>query len=189
MALLLQRVGHLVVAFRHPQQRAHRIAERGRLDDASQILDQRRVPARQMPPAATLAAHRPFGRSAVSRSFCPRPMVERASPVISETASRPPHPAARTSPAANTRRPRSSSFEPTDSHLCRIACVSIMPTRILPQRHPKNPAAPSQITTWRPAQSDSLVVTDVLSDEWKPFRSYTVASIKAAFGFGREYSG
>src|SRR5208337_1297907 len=41
------------------------------------------------------------------------PMVERARPVISETASSPPHPAARTSPAANTRRPRSSSLEPT----------------------------------------------------------------------------
>jgi hypothetical protein len=56
VALLLQRVRHLVVAFRHPQQRAHGIAERGRLDDTAQILDQRRVPARQMPPAATLAA-------------------------------------------------------------------------------------------------------------------------------------
>ena len=76
--------------------------------------------------------------------------IERASPVISETASRPPHPVARTSPAANTRRPRSSSFEPTDSHLCRIACVSIMPARIRPQRHPGNPIAPSQITTGRP---------------------------------------
>ena len=53
-------------------------------------------------------------------------------------------------PNGTTRRPRSSSFEPTDSHLCRIACVSIMPTRILPQRHPRNPAALSHITTWRP---------------------------------------
>ena len=60
MALLLQRDSQLVVALRHPQQRAHRIAERGRLDDAPQILDQRRVPARQMPPAATLAAHPAF---------------------------------------------------------------------------------------------------------------------------------
>jgi len=102
---------------------------------------------RRPPP---LRRSRPFGRGAASRSFSPRPMVERASPVISETASRPPHPAARTSPAANTRRPRSSSFEPTDSHLCRIACVSIMPTRILPHRHPGNPAALSHITTWRP---------------------------------------
>src|SRR6266436_2151238 len=56
MALLLQRIGHLVVAFRYPQQRAHGIAERGRLDDAAQVLDQRRVPARQMPPATALAA-------------------------------------------------------------------------------------------------------------------------------------
>jgi hypothetical protein len=103
---------------------------------------------RRPPP---LRRTRPFGRGAASRSFSPRPMVERASPVISETASRPPHPVARTSPAANTRRPRSSSFEPTDPHLCRIACVSIMPARILSQRHPGNPIAPSQITTVRPS--------------------------------------
>jgi hypothetical protein len=32
------------------------------------------------------------------------------------------------------------------SHHCRIPCVSIMPTRIPPQRHPRNPVAPSQIT-------------------------------------------
>jgi len=101
---------------------------------------------RRPPP---LRRTRPFGRAAASRSFCPRPMVECASPVISETASRPPHQAARASPAANTRRPRSSSFEPTNSHLCRIARLSIMPTRLLPQRHPGNPADPSQITTLR----------------------------------------
>ena len=101
---------------------------------------------------ATLIPRPSFSRSAscpgstdaaaASRSFSPRPMVERASPVISETASRPPHPVARTSPAANTRRPRSSSFEPTNSRLCQIACVSIMPARIPPQRHPGNPIAP-----------------------------------------------
>src|SRR5207253_8749400 len=56
VALLLQRVRQLVVAFRYPQQRAHGIAERRRLDDAAQVIDQRRVPARQRPPAATLAA-------------------------------------------------------------------------------------------------------------------------------------
>jgi hypothetical protein len=28
--------------------------------------------------------------------------------------------------------------------------MSIMPTRILPQRHPRNPVAPSQITASRP---------------------------------------
>ena len=95
---------------------------------------------RRPPP---LRRTRPFGRGAASRSFSPRPTVERASSVISETASRPPHPVARTSPAANTRRPRSSSFEPTDPHLCRIACVSIMPASILSQRHPGNPIAPS----------------------------------------------
>src|SRR5258708_10609057 len=60
VALLLQRSRQLVVTFRYPQQRAHGIAERSRLDDAAQILDQRRVPARQMPPAATLAPHPAF---------------------------------------------------------------------------------------------------------------------------------
>ena len=60
VALLLQGDCQLVVAFRHPQQRTHGVAERGRLDDAAQIVDQRRVPARQMPPAATLASHPAF---------------------------------------------------------------------------------------------------------------------------------
>src|SRR5271157_5934767 len=83
--------------------------------------------ARRPPP---LRRTRPFGSGAASRSFRPRPMVERARPVISETASSPPHPAARTSPAANTRRPRSSSFEPTASQRLRIAWQSIMPIRI-----------------------------------------------------------
>ena len=60
--------------------------------------------------------------------------------------SRPPRPAARTSPAANNRRRRSSGFEPTSFQRRRIACVSIMPTGILPSDQPRNPAAPSQIT-------------------------------------------
>jgi uncharacterized protein (TIGR02001 family) len=82
-------------------------------------------------------------------SFSPRPMVERASPVICETASRPPRPAARTSLAANIRRLHSSSFEPTAFQRLRIACVSTMPTRIMPQRRARNPATPSHITAWR----------------------------------------
>src|SRR5665811_1651286 len=80
-------------------------------------------------------------------------MVERASPVILEIASRPPRPAARTSPAANTLRPRSSSFEPTDSHLCRIAFASIMPTRILPGRYFRNPGALSHLATSRQSKN------------------------------------
>src|SRR5260370_42682145 len=73
VALLLQRDGHLVVAFRHPQQRPHRIAERGRLDDAAQVLDQRRVPARQMPPAATLAAYPAFRQRRSAEVFLSPP--------------------------------------------------------------------------------------------------------------------
>ena len=46
---------------------------------------------RRPPP---LRRSRPFGSDAASRSFRPRPMVERANPVIAETAARPPHPAA-----------------------------------------------------------------------------------------------
>jgi hypothetical protein len=31
----------------------------------------------------------------------------------------------------------------------RIACVSIIPIRILPDRHARNPTSPSHITAWR----------------------------------------
>ncbi len=66
-------------------------------------------------------------RDAASRSFNPRSIVLRARPVMFETAARPPHPAARTSLAANSRRPRCSScFEPSASHRCRIECVPII---------------------------------------------------------------
>src|SRR5665811_1417790 len=106
---------------------------------------------RRRPPPLRLT--RPFGNGVASRSFRPRPMVERASPVILEIASRPPRPAARTSPAANTLRPRSSSFEPTDSHLCRIAFASIMPTRILPGRYFRNPGALSHLATSRQSKN------------------------------------
>ncbi len=68
----------------------------------------------------------PFGGGTASRSSSPRLMVERASPVISETILRPPYPAACTSDAANIWRPRSSSLEPTASHRSRIACLSII---------------------------------------------------------------
>jgi len=79
---------------------------------------------RRPPPARRT---RPFGSGGASRSFLPRLIVERASPVISETVARPPRPAVRTSAAANKRRPRSSSREPTVSHRRRIAASSIIP--------------------------------------------------------------
>src|SRR5262245_31991049 len=70
----------------------------------------------------------PLANGAASRSSSPRLIVERARPVICETTARPPQPAALTSPAANNRRPRSSSFEPTVSQRVRIASSSIMPS-------------------------------------------------------------
>ena len=76
-------------------------------------------------------------------------MVESASPVILATATLPPRPAVRTSPAAKRRRPRSSSFEPTACHRSRIALMSIMPTGMLPQHAPGNPAIPSHNATPR----------------------------------------
>ena len=56
-------------------------------------------------------------------------------------------------PAANTRRPRSSSFEPTASQRLRIAWQSIMPIRISPHRSAGNPAAPTHIATCRLTQN------------------------------------
>ena len=78
---------------------------------------------RRPPPARRT---RPFGSGCASRSCLPRLIVERASPVIFETIARPPRPAVRTSAAANKRRPRSSSREPTASHRSRMAASSIM---------------------------------------------------------------
>src|SRR6266849_3403775 len=113
MALLLQRVGYLVVALRYPQQRAHGIAERSRLDDAAQVLDQRRVPPRQMPPATALAALTAFrqrrgvevfqsptdGRAREPRDRGDRPQTAPSSRANLAGREHPP--------------PRSSSFEPT----------------------------------------------------------------------------
>ena len=81
---------------------------------------------------------------------------------ISETATKPPHPAARVSLAANNRRPRSSRFEPSASHRRPIACLSIIRTayrrqRLLGIRH-------ARVTkTHRPhTECDSLIVEAVL---------------------------
>jgi hypothetical protein len=71
---------------------------------------------------------RPVGKGAASKSSSPRLIVERASPVTLETSASPPRPAARTSAAANIRRPRSSSFLPNVSHRTRIAAESIIHT-------------------------------------------------------------
>ncbi len=118
--------GELLHAFRDPDQRPHRIAQRRALDQPLERADEPRVVLVGRATPAPGPANRPRGSAAASRTAFPRLIVERASPVILDTDARPPQPAARTSPAANNRRPRSSSFEPTASHRCRIASSSIM---------------------------------------------------------------
>ena len=120
-----QRRCQLVHTLRHPDQRPHRIAERHRLDQLFEGGDKPSVSAteRRPPPLRRTC---PLGSGSPSRSSSPRLMVERASPVILETAASPPHPAARASAAANKRRPRSSSREPTASQRCRMPSSSII---------------------------------------------------------------
>ena len=65
--------------------------------------------------AGTGTPHLTFRQFLAIEIVLPRLMVERASPVIRETTASPPRPAVLPSPAANIRRPRSSSFEPTMS--------------------------------------------------------------------------
>src|ERR1700675_2759145 len=72
---------------------------------------------------------RPGSSAGPSRSFRPRMIRDRASPVIAATPATPHHPAARAALAANTRLPRSSRFEPSASHLSRIAWPSIIRPR------------------------------------------------------------
>jgi hypothetical protein len=90
-------------------------------------------------------------------------MVLRANPVTFETAARPPHPAARTSLAANNRRPRSSRFEPSASHRCRIASVSIMPTLVsVSSPYRDYPQLSHTVAAVSTGSSDSLIVAPVL---------------------------
>src|SRR5271165_3008740 len=106
----------------------------------------------------------PAGSGGASRSFSPRPMVLRASPVMLDTDARPPHPAARASLAANSRRPRSSRFEPSASQRCRIARKSIMQTLVARSAPPRNRPPPSHKVAWPfTANPDSLIVVAVLS--------------------------
>src|SRR5208337_3712401 len=106
----------------------------------------------------------PGASGGASRSFSPRPMVLRASPVTLDTAARPPHPAARASLAANNRRPRSSRFEPSASQRCRIARKSIMQTLVARSAPPRNRPPPSHKVAWPfTASPDSLIVVAVLS--------------------------
>ena len=116
---------------------------------------------RRPPP---LRRTRPFGRGAALRSFSPRPIVENArAPVISETTSRPPHPVARTSPAAEHPPPPLIELRPdqNSTFVKSLACRSCRPAyrrnaipEILSPRVKSSPGL---------AQSDPLVATDVLT--------------------------
>ncbi|MFZ0457179.1 MAG: Bax inhibitor-1/YccA family protein [Rhodoplanes sp.] len=81
--------------------------------------------------------------------------------MIFDTAAKPPQPALRTSPAANNRRPRSSSFEPTVSHRCRIAFSSIM--RPTYTRSPRTGIPQARVTPPHERDCDSVIVRSVLS--------------------------
>src|SRR5271167_2942437 len=116
--------------------------------------------ARRPPPARRT---RPSRSGCVSRSSSPRLIVERASLVIFETIARPPHPAVRASAAANSRRPRSSSFAPTASHRCRIASASTMPL-IYAASSPTGIHKPESLRR-RTGHRDSVNVRGVLTIE------------------------
>ena len=132
-------------AFRHPDQGPHGITQRRRLDQALERADEPRIVLAQRATPATDAANLPLRQRFRVESSSPRLTVERASPVIFETIARPPQPAVRASAAANNRRPRSSSFEPTASHRCQMASPSIMRSTYT---HAQRPGIPNtQVTT------------------------------------------
>ena len=91
-----------------------------------------RIDLRYRPTPTSGATNTTLRERSASRSSSPRLIVERASPLIFETSARPPRPALRTSAAANSRRPRSSSCEPTVSQRNRIAASSIMRSTYAP---------------------------------------------------------
>ena len=75
MPHVAQRRGELGVAFRHPQQRPHRIAERRRLEQPPQVFQQRRIFARQRQPPAAGASN--FLRGDGRRQI-PQPAIDGA---------------------------------------------------------------------------------------------------------------
>src|SRR5918994_6238286 len=80
--------GELLMALGDPAQRPHRIAQRDRFDELTQILQQvgsLALSGCRLPPSRRT---RPLGSGAWSRSFTPRPIVPRDSPVARATASR-----------------------------------------------------------------------------------------------------
>src|SRR5208337_4248802 len=120
------------------------------------VNDRGPPPSRRTWPAASGGASR----------FSPRPMVLRASPVMLDTAARPPHLAARASLAANNRRPRSSRFEPSASQRCRIARQSIMQTLVAHSAEPRNRPPPSHNVAWPctagPLSIDLIILLTIL---------------------------
>src|SRR5262249_25282921 len=119
-----QRLGELVHALRYPDQRAHGVTKRRRLDKTLQCRSESGVGRADGLAAGAGSTHLALGQRSSIQIVLP------ARPVIRETTARLPQPAALTSPAANNRRPRSSSFEPTVSQRVRMASSSIMPSEL-----------------------------------------------------------
>ena len=111
MPHVAQRERELRMALGHPQQRPHRVAERRGFEQAPQVFQERRIGLRERgrPPPE----RRTFdgAGSSASKSFRPRLIVLRATPVARATTLTPPYPAERASAAANNRRSRSSRRE------------------------------------------------------------------------------
>jgi hypothetical protein len=129
--------GQLVAALGRPQERALGIAARGGRDEALEVGEQARIAVGQRSRAAALAPHASGRRQRCIEFFEPAPDRRMGKPVICETAAIPPWPAPRASLAANTRRPRSSHFDPSASYRCSIPARSIMPPKVTRGRRTK----------------------------------------------------
>ena len=117
MAHLLKRFGEFDVALGNPQQWSHRVAERDRLDQAAQILQQRWILGCQAPPPAPGPADPPAGR---------RGLVEILQPPLDGDARQAGcpgychHPAATRGPCLSRRKQASSPL------------VQLVPDRLVP---------------------------------------------------------
>jgi len=117
VAHLLKRLGKLDVAFGNPQQRSHRVTQRDRLDQATQILQQRWILGCQPPPPAPGPADPP-GR------WCW--LVEILQPPLDGAARQAGCPGHRHHAAASDR-PRLSRRKQTPSPL-----IQLVPDRLIP---------------------------------------------------------
>ena len=186
-----QRRGQLLQALRHPQQRAHRIAQRRRLDKALQdrassvasvAVSCRGARRRRGEPGrAPAAAHR-GPSAAIDR--------DRASPVIvgdrrEAAPSRGPRLARREQPSCRAR-PASSRPPPTAAE---SLAVSIMPTQVAARAIQGNPSTPSHSAAGAAtANCDSLIVAAVLSQSRNASDPSIVRVARVGHGIGERRS-